>query len=89
LPGDSVLLDNDRVRVVRRVIRVNTEADIASHTPSVIVFLTPGQLLVKDQKAPKVEIKPGTFFFSGPADHSRIARNESSSDLVAVTFFFK
>jgi hypothetical protein len=86
--GDSVMLDNDRVRVVRRTLLPGKTADLGSRVLGVYLSAGRVQLVVDRKRGEQLDVQPATFaWFGEPGTHG--VRNVGKQPLTLLMFFVK
>ncbi|MEK6284222.1 MAG: hypothetical protein AABO57_00610 [Acidobacteriota bacterium] len=74
LPGHSIVLDNERVRVERLILDPGESTNMHTHNLSALsVFISPAKVLVRSpgQEPQTIEYKPGDFRWrAAPVTHS-------------------
>ena len=87
-PGDSVVVDNDRVRVVRKIVAPGATARVGGG--ELDVYLAPGRAQVESNGVKKQDlpVRPGTFRWYGPSAAHAIG-NIGTAPLVLLTFWVK
>jgi len=87
--GDSVVLDNDRVRVVRSLVAPNESHPVPSDERTLLVFLSTGELhLIGGENPVTVSAHPGSFHWVGDGRPRRI-HNASRSPVTTLSITVK
>jgi mannose-6-phosphate isomerase-like protein (cupin superfamily) len=83
-PGDSVMVDNDRVHVVRKILLPGATAHVGGR--ELEVYLASGRVVVRDAaQEQRLNVQPGTFrWYAASAEH--VVRNIGSTSMTFVTF---
>ncbi len=87
--GDSVVLDNARLRVVRSVVGPNETHSLPSDERTLLVFLSTGELHLLGGADPvTISAHPGTFHWMGERRPARI-HNASAGPVTLLSFTVK
>jgi hypothetical protein len=89
-PGDSVVIENERVRVVRHEIAPGQRARVANQGRVLDVYLRAGQVIEEREGSGEtsVAVQPATFLWhGGPSGH--VLRNTGSEPIVVLTILVK
>jgi quercetin dioxygenase-like cupin family protein len=86
IPGHSLVLENDRLRVERVVLEPGQSTGMHEHALSGLgVVVSPGKVVIESpgQKAQTVEFKPGDFrWHTGPVTHKLTNTGQSRFEAV-------
>lgn len=88
-PGDSVVLENDRVRVVRREIGPGRKVAVGDGARALDVYVTTGVIEESlGARRERVRVEPAAFRWHGPRG-KRSLRNLGAEAVVVLTAYLK